>query len=166
MARPEDAYQWALIIGRRSYMSVGDMSLCYQVTQTPKELDPKRPLIMGWTFEELSLTSKDPVPLVRIVVGKLNKHKLMRLRKIFQSIPVFRPNKANWNSAHWVEYALRTAVRDKRVLGDCVCRWTEIRGTAMNYLAWKKSLRRYEATGPNDRFPPTYDKLDECELIP
>jgi len=36
----------------------------------------------------------------------------------------------------------------------------------MNYLAWKKSLRRYEATGPNDRFPPTHDKLDECELIP
>jgi hypothetical protein len=84
---------------------------------------------------------------------------------IFRNVPVVQ-NDPNWRCRTWVANVLSDLARDGKAVGTSELSWQKIEATARRYVDQKTSGGRYgNATaliGPR----PTWDMIDDKEIIP
>lgn len=121
--------------------------------------------IHGWKYEEVPLENVQSTNnlLARILIAKIEDEE--RLVNIFRSIPVTQ-NDPNWRCRTWVANALAEILRDGKALGTSELNWQKIEETAREYVSKKTAAGRYQNVADILKPKPTWDMLENKEIIP
>ncbi|KAH8586530.1 hypothetical protein B0O99DRAFT_656801 [Bisporella sp. PMI_857] len=159
MPGKEDTYHWALIMGPKKEIDIGDRCMRYHAKE-----------IMGaqgkseWYFEEKEIPCQ-PVDmlLVRLTIAKVLDKKC--LADILCRVPI-RQGIPGWNCVAWIKEALDALRADGKVSGTSEPEWQRVRDRVMEYVQQKKDEHRFDGMGDFDMSkPPTYDLLEGKETI-
>lgn len=121
--------------------------------------------IHKWTYEEAPLANVKSTNnlLARIVIAKVEDQK--RLVEILRSTPIVQ-NDPNWRCRTWVADALLRLAEDGRAVGTSVLEWEKIEAVAREYVARKTATGRYLGAADMAMPKPTWDMLEEKEVVP
>jgi hypothetical protein len=113
-------------------------------------------------YEEPHRLSNTPLPLVRVVIGKIDN--LPRLVHVLRGVELVRDK--TWDGATWVKSAVEAIQRNAIALTTSILDWDTVKGETLNYLQYKEGQHRFDGGENFDMSkPPTYDLLLRAELI-
>lgn len=121
---------------------------------------------IGWAYEENHLPNVQSTNrlLARIVIAKVEDG--ARLIEIFRSIPVVQ-NDPNWRCRTWVWQVLERLKADGgKAVGTAQLDWGQIEGMARSYVAQKQAHGRYATMDLLLKPKPTWDMLENKEMVP
>lgn len=101
--------------------------------------------------------------LARVLIAKIDDEK--RLVEIMRGAPVVQDN-PNWHCRTWVADVLSRLAEDGRAVGTAKLGWGKIEAQARQYVAEKTAAGRYGRDMDADAPRPTWDMLDEREVVP
>jgi hypothetical protein len=113
-------------------------------------------------YEEPLRLSDPPLPLVRVVIGKIDN--LTRLVHVLRGVELVRDK--TWDGATWVRSAVEAIQRNAIALTTSILDWDTVKGETLNYLHYKEGQHRFDGGESFDTSKsPTYDLLLRAELI-
>ena len=121
--------------------------------------------ITGWTYEETKLANVRLTVnlLARVLIAKIENEAL--LVKILRGTPVVQDDPA-WTCRSWVADALaRMKAAGNRAVGTARLDWPTINAFARRYVAEKKAAGRYAGDVDMTLPRPTWDLLEEREIV-
>jgi len=140
-----------------------------------------------WAFQcETVAMHLSSLPLARLVIGKVKDRE--RLIQVIANVPIpdattdcsntdngtSSPSSCSSSSPQpsypdklWIQHAIAALEADKkRCLSTSFTTWDVIEQTASSYVSGKRNQKRYDFFGGWNRSkPPTFDMLDDQELI-
>lgn len=117
-----------------------------------------------WQYEEVQLRNVQNTAslLVRVKIGKVEN--LARLSTILRSIPVIQ-NDPGWRCRTWCANALAAIAADGKAVGTSVLDWQQIEQAARWYAGQKTAQGRFATSALLTRPKPTWDLLENKEMI-
>ncbi|KAK7177370.1 hypothetical protein DPSP01_014583 [Paraphaeosphaeria sporulosa] len=151
----ERKYHWALLIGPKAE-SRDAPGVRYHVKNQP---------ISGWTYEEKSVSDVRATNtlLARIVIAKVQDEQ--RLIGLLRNLPIINGD-PNWRCRTWIGQALAAIAKDGQCVGSSRLDWTAIETFAREYVAQKTAAGRYARAEDMLKPKPTYDLLEQREIVP
>jgi len=118
-----------------------------------------------WQYEETELQNVQNTNtlLIRVMIGKVEN--LERLLGIFRSIPVVQ-NDPGWRCRSWCANALAAIAKDGKAVGTSVLDWQRIELAARRYVGEKSAQGRFATSELLLRPKPTWNLLENKEIIP
>ena len=118
-----------------------------------------------WQYEEVKLQNVQNTTtlLVRVMIGKIEN--LARLITILRSIPVIQ-NDPGWRCRTWCTNALAAIAADGKAVGTSVLDWQRIEQAARWYAGQKTAQGRFATSALLTTPKPTWDLLENKEMIP
>jgi hypothetical protein len=101
--------------------------------------------------------------LVRVMIGKVED--LARLITILRSIPVIQ-NDPGWRCRTWCANALAAIAADGKAVGTSVLDWLRVEQAARWYAGQKTAEGRFATLALLLRPKPTWDLLENKEIMP
>ncbi|KPM45248.1 hypothetical protein AK830_g1293 [Neonectria ditissima] len=152
----ERRYHWGFLVGPKVEDREVVRGMRYHV---------KNPISQGWVYEEVELRNVRTTGnlLVRIVIAKVTDEK--RLAEILQSVPIVQ-NDPNWRCRTWVANALTAVKEDGKAVGTSMLNWEEIESVARWYAGEKTKTGRFKDIALASLPKPTWDLLENRELVP
>ncbi|KAB5572696.1 hypothetical protein GE09DRAFT_1054736 [Coniochaeta sp. 2T2.1] len=163
---PERMYHWGFIIGPKETKKVKSS----QDPPTGKRCHVKNRGKKGvpggeWFYEERDLPNAQTSVqlLARLVIAKVEDE--ARLLAIIRNGPVITGD-PNWRCRTWCAGVLQRLKEDGRAVGTSQLDWPTIEAFGREYVAGKNAAKRYDTQelvlGPK----PTYDMIEDKELLP
>lgn len=148
-------YHWGLLVGPKSEKAFKVPGKRYHVKNTPME---------GWIYEEAELENVRSTTrlLARILIAKVEDHE--RLVTILRRTPIVQ-NDPDWRCRSWIASALGELEKDNKAVGTSQLNWSEIEMLARQYVARKIAVGRYQHTEDIGRPKPTWDMLENKEVV-
>ena len=118
-----------------------------------------------WQYEESEMQNVQNTTslLVRVMIGKVED--LGRLLAIIRGITVVQ-NDPGWRCRTWCANALAAIMADGKAMGTSVLNWQRIEQTARSYVGQKTAQGRFANSQLLLRPRPTWDMLENKEMIP
>ncbi|KAG8407455.1 hypothetical protein J3459_018486 [Metarhizium acridum] len=153
----ERKYHWGFLIGPKDEDKARVPGLRCNVKNHP---------IQGWTYEEVKLENVKSTTtlLARLVIAKVEDEK--GLLKILRNTAVVQDN-PDFRCRTWMEDALlRISKAEPKVVGTSKLDWSKIEPKARRYVGEKNAAGRY-LDGERMLEPkPTWNMLEEKEIVP
>ena len=149
-------YHWGFLIGPKIEDEPEVPGVRYHVKNHP---------LGGWVYEEKSLPNVQSTIslLARILIAKVEDER--RLIQILRETPVIQGD-PNWRCRTWVQAVLVSIRRDGRAVGTSNLSWAQIEPWAREYVARKTESGRYSLVQTADLPKPTWDMLEDKEIVP
>ncbi|MCJ1404687.1 hypothetical protein MMC11_007913 [Xylographa trunciseda] len=149
-------YHWGFLVGPKVENKDKMSGTRYHVRNRPVE---------GWKYEEVPLQNVRSTTnlLARILVAKIEDEE--RLAKIFRSIPIIQ-NDPSWRCRTWVANALAEIAKDGKAVGSSELDWQKVEATARDYVGRKAAAGRYQDAANLTKPSPTWDMLENKEVMP
>ncbi|RMZ68426.1 hypothetical protein GMOD_00010077 [Pyrenophora seminiperda CCB06] len=149
-------YHWGFLIGPKAEKNDVIPGARYHVKNSP---------LGGWIFEEIALENVRTTTnlLARILVAKIQDEK--RLVALLRGIPVVQDD-PNWRCRTWVASALAEIEKDGKCVGTAELDWQKIEAIARQYVRNKTDNGRYQTTADLLKPKPTWDLLENKEIVP
>ncbi|OTA99833.1 hypothetical protein M426DRAFT_16064 [Hypoxylon sp. CI-4A] len=153
--KEELRYHWSFLVGPKIEEGVCVPGMRYHV---------KDPLRQGWKYEACKVKDiRCTVNLLaRIVIAKIEDEE--RLIEIFKSTPVNGDDK-EFNCRTWVKDAVNRLADDGKAVGTAVLDWDELEKRSREYVVEKHKGGRYDEGQDMTQPKPTWDLLENKELI-
>lgn len=136
----------------------------------PRQTLPRQPTQSklsrwAWEYEEILLQNVQITTslLVRVMIGKVED--LERLVAIFRIVPVIQ-NNPDWRCRTWCANALAAVAADGKAVGTSVLDWEHVEEAARWYAGQKTAEGRFSDSSLSLKPRPTWDLLQNKELIP
>ncbi|KAI1480122.1 hypothetical protein F4774DRAFT_409280 [Daldinia eschscholtzii] len=148
-------YHWAFLIGPKN--------------EDKKEVSGGRYHVKNpagiWIYEDQSLKNiKSTINLLaRVRIAKITDE--TRLLDIFRNTPIVQ-NDPDFNCRSWLIDALSRVADDGKAVGRAELEWEKIEQTARGYVGEKAASGRYDMGQDMAAPKPTWDLLEEKELVP
>lgn len=148
-------YRWGFIIGSKIENKPEVPGMRYHIKNHP---------VKGWVYEEASLKNVKNFEqlLARVVVAKVedenNLVQILRTTTVVQDDP-------NWNCRTWVAGVLSNISKDGKAVGTSQLDWNKIEAQACDYVAKKTAAGRYEKALDLEVPKPTWDIIENKEII-
>ncbi|KAH7248414.1 kinase-like domain-containing protein [Fusarium solani] len=125
----------------------------------------KNPISQGWMYEEVELRNVRTTGnlLVRILIAKVRDEE--RLANIFRNVPIVQDD-PNWRCRSWVANALAAVKEDGRAVGRAELDWGNIENVARRYAGEKTEAGRFRDVALAQMPKPTWDMLENREIVP
>ncbi|KID93386.1 hypothetical protein MAJ_10653, partial [Metarhizium majus ARSEF 297] len=153
----ERKYHWGFLIGPKDEDKTVAPGLRCHVKNNP---------INGWVYEEVDLQNvRSTVSLLaRIVIAKIEDEK--RLLKILRKTTIIQDD-PDFRCRTWMADALsRIAKADPKVVGTSELDWKKIERKARRYVEKKVAEGRYLEVDRMLEPKPTWDMMEQKEIIP
>ncbi|KAM0417369.1 hypothetical protein ACHAPT_012603 [Fusarium lateritium] len=149
-------YQWGFLVGPK----VEDQEVVQGMRYHVKNLTSQ-----GWVYEKAELSNVRTTGnlLVRVLIAKVANEE--RLADIFQNVPVVQDD-PGWRCRTWVANALRAVKEDGRAVGRAVLNWENIEDVARRYAGEKIDGGRFKDPALAQMPKPTWDMLENREIVP
>ncbi|KAI0874858.1 hypothetical protein GGS24DRAFT_500333 [Hypoxylon argillaceum] len=150
----ERKYHWAFLIGPKEKNQAVVAGIRCHVKNT----------LNTWKFEEASVSNIQCTTslLGRILVAKITDQQ--RLLTLLRQVPVVQGD-SNWRCRTWVANALDAIARDGTCVSTAELDWQKIEALARQYVGRKTASGRYNSTADWVKPRPTWDMLDNKEVI-
>ncbi len=149
-------YHWAFLIGPKDETQAVVPGVRYHAKNHP---------ITGWILEEAELSNvRNTINLLaRVLIAKIENEAL--LVKILRETPVVRDD-PEWTCRSWIVDALsRIQAAGNKAVGTARLDWPTIEEFARRYVAEKKAAGRYAGDGDMTLPRPTWNLLEEREIV-
>ncbi|OIW31575.1 hypothetical protein CONLIGDRAFT_229671 [Coniochaeta ligniaria NRRL 30616] len=162
---PERLYHWGFIIGPKEDKKGKATELPAGLRCHVRNRGKKNVPGGEWYYEERPLANAQTSLqlLARIVVAKIEDEQ--RLLKIIRDAPVISGD-SNWRCRTWVADILQRLKADGKAVGSSELDWARIEAFGRQYVASKNASKRYDTQdlvlGPK----PTYDLIEDKEIMP
>jgi hypothetical protein len=154
--RETNTYHWALIVGPKQERedSTGFRHHAKQDVGSSQ-----------WYYNVQKITTQaTQMLLVRVIFAKVED--MAQLNRTLAAVPVVQ-NDPSWTCRIWVKDAIAALEADRKSLGTKVTDWETLENWAKEYVRAKIDAGRFSGPGNWDsRFPPTYDLMEDKEIIP
>ncbi|EHY60979.1 hypothetical protein ABEF92_004502 [Exophiala dermatitidis] len=149
-------YDWSFLIGPKVEDRQQVPGMRYHV---------KNHFTHGWTYEEVSVSNVQNTNtlLARIVVAKVEDER--RLVEIFRTTQVVQ-NDPQWRCRTWISDVLARLAIDGKAVGTSQLDWGKVEAVARGYVTKKVAAGRYSAGKDMASPKPTWDMLEEKEIVP
>jgi len=150
----EQRYHWSFLLGPKAEKQSEFPGTRYHIKNTPVE---------GWEYEEADLSSakSNASFFARILIAKIEDPS--RLVNIFRSTTVTR-NDPDCSRA-WIVEVLSRISQDGNAVGTAELDWTRIEALALDYVRKKTVEGRYAKADELLLPKPTWDMLQEKEIV-
>lgn len=101
--------------------------------------------------------------LARLVVAKIEDED--RLVDILRSTPIVQDN-PDWRCRHWLADAISRVASDGKAVGTAQLNWAKVEAVARDYVGKKVAAGRYSKAEDMALPKPTWDMLEEKEIVP
>lgn len=120
---------------------------------------------LGWVYEEVPLANVRSTNslLARILIAKIEDEQ--RLVALLRQLPVVQGD-PSWRCRTWVASALSGIAEDRACVGTAELDWSKIEVTARRYVAGKTAGGRYEHSADMTKPKPTWDMIENKEIVP
>lgn len=149
-------YHWGFLIGPKNEAKGKIPGMRYHV---------KNNYLGGWEYEERPLQDvKTTISLLaRILVAKVEDED--QLVRVLRGTPVIQGD-PGWRCRSWVADALSRIDSDGSAVGTARLDWAKIEPLARSYVGEKAAAGRYMKAEDAELPKPTYDMLEEKEIVP
>ncbi|KAI0155603.1 hypothetical protein BJ166DRAFT_337965 [Pestalotiopsis sp. NC0098] len=151
----ERKYHWGFLIGPKAESKKGTPGGRYHVKNSP----------WGWTYEERALDNVQNTTslLARILIAKIENEQ--HLIALLGRVPVIQGD-SNWRCRTWIGSALAEIAKDGKCVGTAELDWKKIEAFGRRYVAEKTASGRYRTAEDLLQAKPTWDMLENREIIP